>query len=148
MAPTAVDKLTPADPRVQHHTVIIPNTTRTYGYLLANPTIPPTGTALLVHGFPDLSFGWRYQVPFLLARGLRVIVPDLPGYGRTDAPQELGAYSYKSVVEDLVQVVKHVLREAGEDEEERIVLGGHDWYVWILILFFIYLGNWCCWWWN
>lgn len=78
------------------------------------------------------SFGWRYQVPFLLARGLRVIVPDLVGYGQTDAPQELGAYSYKSVVDDLREVVRHVLKSAGEDEEGKIVLGGHDWYVFIL----------------
>lgn len=74
-----------------------------------------------------MAFGWRYQVPLLLARGLRVIVPDLPGYGRTDAPQEVGAYSYKSVVDDVRAIVREVLGEKGGDVEERIVLGGHDW---------------------
>ncbi|KAL2257964.1 hypothetical protein VTK26DRAFT_8906 [Humicola hyalothermophila] len=132
-----VDKLTPGDPRVQHRTFTIPGSSppRTYHYLLASPSSSssgpagprPVATALLVHGFPDLAFGWRYQVPFLLARGLRVIVPDMVGYGRTDAPRELGAYSYRSVVEDLRELVRRVLGEAGEGEGERIVLGGHDW---------------------
>lgn len=36
-----------------------------------------------IHGFPDLSMGWRYQIPALLKLGLRVVVPDCLGYGRT-----------------------------------------------------------------
>jgi hypothetical protein len=52
-------------------------------------------------------------------------VPDLPGFGRTTAPKELEAYSYKSVIDDLVAIVKHVQGE--QHEGEKIVLGGHDW---------------------
>jgi pimeloyl-ACP methyl ester carboxylesterase len=52
-------------------------------------------------------------------------VPDLPGFGRTTAPKELEAYSYKSVIEDLVAIVKHVQGE--QHEGEKIVLGGQDW---------------------
>lgn len=36
-----------------------------------------------IHGFPDLSMGWRYQIPTLLNLGLRVVAPDCMGYGRT-----------------------------------------------------------------
>lgn len=36
-----------------------------------------------LHGFPDLSMGWRYQIPMLADMGLRVIAPDCLGYGRT-----------------------------------------------------------------
>ncbi|KAL9111279.1 MAG: hypothetical protein Q9227_004358 [Pyrenula ochraceoflavens] len=37
----------------------------------------------MVHGFPDLSAAWRYQIPMLLELGLRVVAPDCMGYGRT-----------------------------------------------------------------
>lgn len=36
-----------------------------------------------IHGFPDLSMGWRYQIPHLLKLGFRVIAPDCIGYGRS-----------------------------------------------------------------
>jgi len=124
-----VDKLTPTDPRVQHHTYTIPGSPHntTYHYLLAEPAGTPVATALLVHGFPDLSFGWRYQVPHLLSLGLRVIVPALPGFGRSDAPEDLAAYSYKRVIDDLVAIVRHVQGKGEGDEVEKILLGGHDW---------------------
>ncbi|KAK3295928.1 Alpha/Beta hydrolase protein [Chaetomium fimeti] len=128
---TPIDKLTPTDPRVQHHTYTIPSSPHntTYHYLVADPPpgTPATGTALLIHGFPDLSFGWRYQVPQLTAQGLRVVVPDLPGFGRTDAPADLAAYSYKRVVEDLLAIVRHVQGRGEGEEVEKFVLGGHDW---------------------
>ncbi|KAL2156171.1 hypothetical protein VTH82DRAFT_916 [Thermothelomyces myriococcoides] len=138
MATNQVDKLSPTDSRVQHHTYTIPGSpyNTTYHYLVAEPSsgAAPVATALLIHGFPDLAFGWRYQVPYLASLGLRVIVPDLPGFGRTDAPAELGAYSYKRVIDDLVAIVRRV---QGKDwppkedevvtEEDKIVLGGHDW---------------------
>lgn len=130
MAAPKVDKLTPTDSRVQHHTYTVPNSKKTYHYLQAEPTgafQKPLATAVLVHGFPDLSFGWRYQVPYLASLGLRVVVPDLPGFGRTDVPQELGAYSYKAVADDLVAIVRHVQGVAEGGEVEKIVLGGHDW---------------------
>lgn len=64
MASPNVDKVTPTDARVQHCTYAIPGSphNKTYHYLLANPPSgKPVATALLVHGFPDLSFGWRYR---------------------------------------------------------------------------------------
>ncbi|KAK4163472.1 putative epoxide hydrolase [Cladorrhinum sp. PSN259] len=120
-----VDKLTPTDSRVTHHTVTLPPSrqSRTYHYLLANPpSEKPSATVLLVHGFPDLSFGWRHQIPFLLSLNLRVIAPDMIGYGRTSSPSEVAPYSYKSVCDDLAAL----LREA-VPEEHQIIIGGHDW---------------------
>lgn len=38
---------------------------------------------LQIHGWPDLSLGWRYQIPLLLSLGLRVVAPDMMGYGGT-----------------------------------------------------------------
>ncbi|KAK3375242.1 Alpha/Beta hydrolase protein [Podospora didyma] len=124
----AVDKLTPTDPRVEHHTAALNG--KKYHYLLGNPpaNTPKNGTILLVHGFPDLSLGWRYQVPYLLSLGLRVIVPDMPGYGRTDSPQDIAAYAFKSVCADLAALVAHV-RSADPQPttDQKIFLGGHDW---------------------
>ncbi|ROW12116.1 hypothetical protein VMCG_00756 [Cytospora schulzeri] len=115
-----VDKLKPNDPRVQSLTANVRG--KTYKYILAKPEGTQRGTALLVHGFPDLGFGWRNQVPLLTSMGLQVIVPDMLGYGGTDAPQELALYSIKSVCDDLAELVRQVI---GNDE--TIVLGGHDW---------------------
>ncbi len=39
---------------------------------------------VLLHGFPDSGRLWRHQVPALASAGLRVIVPDLRGYGDSD----------------------------------------------------------------
>lgn len=40
-------------------------------------------TVFLIHGWPDLSYGWRYQIPFLIQQNMQVVVPDMMGYGRT-----------------------------------------------------------------
>lgn len=86
------DKLVPNDPRVTHHNVTLNG--HKWHYLLGTPPSgTPAGTILLVHGHPDLAFGWRYQVPHLLSLNLRVIVPDMLGYGDTDAPDGPGEAS-------------------------------------------------------
>ncbi|CCC10586.1 hypothetical protein SMACR_06471 [Sordaria macrospora] len=145
-------KLVPNDPRVLSKTTTING--KKYHYLISAPppltgggdapparanlespssTIDaasqPRGTVLLVHGWPDLSFGWRYQVPFLLSLGLRVIVPDLPGFGRSDSPQELTAYSYKNVTRDLLELVLSEVPGGKKqiEKEGGIIVGGHDW---------------------
>ncbi|EOO02733.1 putative epoxide hydrolase protein [Phaeoacremonium minimum UCRPA7] len=114
-----VDKLEPNDPRVESLTATVRG--KTYHYLLGKPKGPQTGTVVLIHGWPDLSFSWRYQVPFLLSMNLRVIVPDMLGYGRTDAPQEIEKYSFKSTGDDIAELLGQVC------PGEQIILGGHDW---------------------
>lgn len=41
------------------------------------------GTVFLVHGFQDLWYGWRHQIPLILNLGLRVVAIDCMGYGGT-----------------------------------------------------------------
>jgi haloalkane dehalogenase len=60
------------------------------------------------HGEPTWSFLWRKVLPPVRDAGFRVICPDLPGFGRSDKPEDLGWYSYdrhtdiaKRLVEDL-----------------------------------------------
>lgn len=129
----APEKLAPNDPRVTH--TCFTTDSKTYHYILANPRGIPRATILLVHGWPDLGLGWRYQVPFLTSLGLRVIVPDNLGYGRSSAPQGLASYSFKSMSTDMIGLVNHVL---GSDKE-TVILGGHDWggvLVWRLALWY------------
>jgi hypothetical protein len=51
-------------------------------YYLEAGSGPPV---VLLHGFPETNYAWRYQIP-VLARQHRVIAPDLRGYGETDKP--------------------------------------------------------------
>jgi soluble epoxide hydrolase / lipid-phosphate phosphatase len=113
-----VDKLTVNDPRVKHHWVLLNG--QSYHYLLANPPTPPRATIFLIHGFPDFSHGWRYQVPFLLSMGLRVVVPDMMGYGFTAAPSSLEFYTFKRCSSDMAELAKHL-------NARQVILLGHDW---------------------
>ncbi|TLD06967.1 hypothetical protein PgNI_11110 [Pyricularia grisea] len=93
----------------------------TYSYLLSKPDGKPKGTVFLLHGFPDLSYGWRYQMPTLTQLGYQVVAPDMLGYGRTSAPKDVGAYTYKKMTDDLAALAKQIA------PGEQIILGGHDW---------------------
>ena len=46
------------------------------------------------HGEPTWSFLWRKVIPAVRDAGFRCIVPDQPGFGRSDKPTDLGWYSY------------------------------------------------------
>ncbi len=48
---------------------------------------------LLIHGFPESWYSWRHQLPALAEAGYHAVAPDVRGYGRTDAPQAIEAYS-------------------------------------------------------
>lgn len=44
---------------------------------------PGLPLALLLHGFPDLAYGWRRLIPILADAGYHVVAPDQRGFGRT-----------------------------------------------------------------
>jgi pimeloyl-ACP methyl ester carboxylesterase len=75
---------------------------------------------VLLHGFPELWYSWRHQLPALADAGYRAIAPDLRGYGGSSAPQEIEAYSLEAVCGDLVALLDRL-------EERRAVFVGHDW---------------------
>jgi pimeloyl-ACP methyl ester carboxylesterase len=75
---------------------------------------------LLLHGFPDTHAIWRRQIPALAAAGLRVIAPDLRGYGKTDMPGEVGAYALEFLADDVLRLMDAL-------GIERAVVVGHDW---------------------
>lgn len=56
---------------------------------------PPTGdVVLLMHGQPAWSYLYRHMIPLLVARGFRVLAPDLVGFGRSDKPTRMQDYTY------------------------------------------------------
>ena len=75
---------------------------------------------VLLHGFPDTHAIWRHQIPALAAAGMRVIAPDLRGYGGTDAPTNTAAYSIHFLADDVLR-----LMDALDIEKAAVV--GHDW---------------------
>ena len=68
----------------------------------AGPEEAGAPVVLLVHGFPDLWYGWRHQMAALAARGYRAVAPDLRGYGDSDSPPDASSYTTFHVVGDLV----------------------------------------------
>ncbi|KAF7545636.1 hypothetical protein G7Z17_g9023 [Cylindrodendrum hubeiense] len=94
---------------------------KNYKYIVGKPEGEPVDTMVLVHGFPDLGFGWRCQVPYFMSLGFQVVVPDMIGYGGTDAPEALEEYRYKSVATDIKELAQKFVGEG------QIILGGHDW---------------------
>lgn len=75
---------------------------------------------ILLHGFPEFSYGWRHQIGPLTAAGFRVVVPDQRGYGRSSKPAGLDAYRLSRLGGD-------VLALASACGSERFRLVGHDW---------------------
>jgi haloalkane dehalogenase len=61
---------------------------------------PPDGPVVLcMHGEPSWGYLYRKMIPILTNAGLRVICPDLVGFGRSDKPVERSAYSYQTHVD-------------------------------------------------
>jgi pimeloyl-ACP methyl ester carboxylesterase len=86
---------------------------------------------LLLHGFPDSSHGWRHQVPELRAGGMRVIAPDLRGFGESDKPEGTDEYAVSRSVRDMLAVLDAL-------DVERAHVVGHDWgagLAWMLAAF-------------
>lgn len=75
---------------------------------------------LMCHGWPELWYSWRHQLPALADAGYHVVVPDMRGFGATDAPADASAYSILHTVGDMVALV------AALNEREAIIIG-HDW---------------------
>ena len=52
-------------------------------------------TVLCLHGNPTWSYLYRHMIPVFTAAGLRVLAPDLIGFGRSDKPTDPAAHSFE-----------------------------------------------------
>ena len=75
---------------------------------------------LLLHGFPELWYSWRHQLPALANAGYHAVAPDVRGYGRTDAPEAIDNYTMLNHTADAVGVLDAL-------GEKTAVVFGHDW---------------------
>ncbi len=75
---------------------------------------------LLCHGFPESWYSWRHQLSALEAAGYHAVAPDQRGYGQTDRPAAIEAYTTLHLVGDMVGLLDAL-------GEEQAVIVGHDW---------------------
>jgi len=81
---------------------------------------PGAPVVVLTHGFPDLAYSWRHQIPVLAAAGYHVLAPDQRGYGGSSRPDAIDAYDIHQLTADIVGLLDDV-------GAQRAVWIGHDW---------------------
>jgi pimeloyl-ACP methyl ester carboxylesterase len=75
---------------------------------------------ILCHGFPELAYSWRHQIPALVDAGYRVVAPDMRGFGRSSVPGSIEAYDIEHLVGDICGLLDAL-------GHEQAILVGHDW---------------------
>lgn len=76
--------------------------------------------ALCLHGFPELHYSWRFQIPLLAKMGYHVWAPNLRGYGGTSKPTAIRDYALDHLTEDVAALI-----DASGAEEVTLI--AHDW---------------------
>ncbi len=72
------------------------------------------------HGFPELAYSWRHQLPAVADAGFRAIAPDQRGYGGASRPEAITDYGLGQLCGDLADLLDEL-------DVERAVFVGHDW---------------------
>lgn len=75
---------------------------------------------VLLHGFPEIAYSWRAQLPALAEAGRWVIAPDQRGYAGSDAPTETEAYGMEALTGDMIGLLDAL-------GARRAIWVGHDW---------------------
>ncbi len=75
---------------------------------------------LLLHGWPESGYSWRHQLVALAEAGYHAVAPDVRGYGQSDKPEPIEAYSMKALLADFVGLLDAL-------GERTAVVVGHDW---------------------
>jgi pimeloyl-ACP methyl ester carboxylesterase len=75
---------------------------------------------LLLHGFPELAYSWRHQMPALVDAGYRAIAIDQRGYGGSSKPDSVDDYSLSHLVDDAMGILDRLGIESA-------TVVGHDW---------------------
>ena len=76
--------------------------------------------ALCLHGFPELHFSWRHQMPLLAAMGYRVWAPNQRGYGASSRPAGVASYTMDQLVADVAALFD-------ASGAKTLTLIAHDW---------------------
>jgi pimeloyl-ACP methyl ester carboxylesterase len=81
---------------------------------------PDAPVVVLTHGFPELAYSWRHQIPVLAEAGYHVLAPDQRGYGGSSRPDAIDAYDIHQLTADIVGLLDDI-------GAQRAVWIGHDW---------------------
>ncbi|MEO9469650.1 alpha/beta hydrolase [Parasphingorhabdus sp.] len=76
--------------------------------------------ALFLHGFPELHYSWRFQMPLLADMGYRVWAPNMRGYGGNSKPDTVRDYALDHLCADIAGLID----ASGADE---VTFFAHDW---------------------
>ncbi|MEP3051546.1 MAG: alpha/beta fold hydrolase [Erythrobacter sp.] len=76
--------------------------------------------ALCLHGFPELHYSWRHQMPVLADMGYRVWAPNLRGYGGTTRPKDVRDYAMDHLTQDIAALID-------SSGAKKVTLLAHDW---------------------
>lgn len=76
--------------------------------------------ALCLHGYPELAYSWRHQIPLLAEMGYRVWAPNQRGYGMTTRPEGVDFYRLEYMVGDAAALFD-------ASGAKTLTLIGHDW---------------------
>ncbi|TVT70634.1 MAG: alpha/beta hydrolase [Denitromonas halophila] len=75
---------------------------------------------IFVHGWPQCWYLWRHLIDPVVAAGYRVAVPDMRGFGGSDAPPAVEDYTVRTLAADVAGIATAL-------GEEQFVVIGHDW---------------------
>ena len=81
---------------------------------------PGAPLVVMCHGFPELGYSWRHQLPALAAAGYHAVAPDQRGYGGTTCPPAIEDHDVAHLSGDVLGL----LDVLGVD---RAAFVGHDW---------------------
>ncbi|MES2716956.1 MAG: haloalkane dehalogenase [Pseudomonadota bacterium] len=77
-------------------------------------------TVLCLHGNPSWGYLYRHMLPVFLGAGLRVVVPDLIGFGRSDKPEEEAWHQFDIHRQSLLNFVE-------QQDLRKVMLVCQDW---------------------
>jgi pimeloyl-ACP methyl ester carboxylesterase len=76
---------------------------------------------VMVHGFPESWYSWRHQIGPIAQAGFQVAAIDVRGYGGSEKPHPIDAYSMEQLTADVAGVAEALA------PGETAILIGHDW---------------------
>ena len=75
---------------------------------------------IFCHGWPESWYSYRYQLPAVANAGFKAVAYDVRGYGESDKPHEIEAYTMRNMTDDVVGIIDAL-------GYETAITIGHDW---------------------
>jgi len=75
---------------------------------------------IFCHGWPESWYSYRYQLPAVAKAGFKAVAYDVRGYGESDKPHEIEAYTMRNMTDDVVGIIDAL-------GYETAITIGHDW---------------------